>query len=259
VDGQLYTYAIFTKDTDNLWNQTAVYTTGKRDDPPAPVSSFTASNNVAGQINLQWTNPGSLDLAQVKVYRLAGVTVPAIDANGATTNGATQIYLSQATPGAQVNVTDGVSPSTGQTYTYAVFTKDAGGKWNQTAVSDQGERYDAPAQITNFNATQDTPAAGSQRYTWTNPTYPNLAEVRLIIRTDHAPANYDDITGGGAIVVNSTDGGPPFSGVSGAAITYDRSGLGSGIRYSGVFSKGTNGLKQNASTPGLNTDTATNA
>jgi hypothetical protein len=252
LDGQLYTFGIFTQGSNGVWNQTGVFTVGLRNDAPGPVTGFAASTTVAGQINLAWNNPGSLDLALVRVFRLLGATVPTIDSTGATTNAATQVFNSAASPGAAQTAVDS-SAVTGQTYTYAAFTKDSNGTWNMTGVSASGSRFDAPQQITNLVVTG---GSGTLTCTWTNPTYPNLAEVRVIVRADRQPANYDDTVGATA-VVNSDDSGPPdFNDTSGAAQTHHQT-VTAGTYNVAVFSKGQNGLKQNAVTLHQNYQTGT--
>jgi hypothetical protein len=252
VDGQLYTYGIFTQGSNGVWNQSGVFVVGKRDDAPGAVTSFTASTTVAGQINLGWNNPNSLDLSIVRVFRLLGSTVPAINSSGATTNGATQVYSAAASPGAAQSAVDS-AVNLGQNYTYAAFTKDANGTWNTTGPSAVGSRFDPPAQITNLVL---TPSSGHLAAAWTNPTYPNLAEVRIIYRADRQPANYDDIVGA-TVVVNSDDSGPPdFNDTSGAAQTHAQS-IAAGTYNVAVFSKGSNGLKQNAVTLNQNYKTGT--
>lgn len=244
VDNQEAHYTIFTKDADDLWNTVGVDVIGTRDAAPGNVSNFAASNDVAGAINLSWTNPSSLDLALVRVFRSLGVTVPAIDSNGATTNGATQVYNAAATPGATVSIADGSSPVTGQTYTYRAFTKDAAGHWNTVGAGDAGERFDAPPVIANLTAS--SPGAGALNLAWTNPTYPNLATVRIIAKLGSAPANYDDISGN--TVVTDTDGSSGFDHNSAAAQTKNFTSLPAGTYHVVVFSSGANGLKQNTVT-----------
>ena len=90
---------------------------------PALIQDFTASNGEDRQSTLTWTNPADSDLDQVIVKRKT-TGYPT-----SHTDGETRLTIDSAIPSHAETYTD-EGLTNGQTYYYAVFSKDSAGNWN---------------------------------------------------------------------------------------------------------------------------------
>ena len=106
--------------------------------PPALVADFAASDGEAGQSTLSWTNPADADLAQVVVQRKTG-SYPTSHTDGTTVHDS-----AMPTPGAAVSTIDS-GLTNGTTYSYAAFSRNADGVWNDAVQSGKNADNGAPA------------------------------------------------------------------------------------------------------------------
>lgn len=197
--GTTYSYALFTHDSTPRYSRpvTKTVTTLKDVTAPAPVSGLEAATSTS-RVVLSWTNPTSADLTGVVVRRAVGSTPPATAGSGtlvATLAKPTSAYFDTGL-------------SSGTTYSYSVFARDA------------VPNFAAPAQLTTATTDGTAPnpvlslggaaaSTTSLHLTWTYPADTDLAT--LIVRRavgGIAPGT----TGQGVGLEDVAPGGPGTTG-----------------------------------------------
>ncbi|UCF30189.1 MAG: hypothetical protein JSV26_08955, partial [bacterium] len=170
VEGTIYNYVIFTRDSGGNWNTTVNTDPGGNTDEggypttlPNQVTGLTASDDTVGQVSIDWTNPTDPDLAEVLVLRTQGTY-----ATSHTTSPAVTVYQGLGT-----SVVDNNNVIEGITYYYVAFPRDTANNWEDTVNTDPGGNADTgiypntpPGRVTNFTATAGTAQIA---LSWTNP------------------------------------------------------------------------------------------
>ena len=205
--------------------------------PPAAPTGLTAVDrpgDEGGAVDLAWTPSSSADITAQRVYRSAtsGGSYTLVATIAGNTAGA-------ATDTGLVN---------GATYYYVLRAFDG---TSESADSNQASAAPIdnlpPAQVANFTAA-DTEVAQST-LTWTNPGAPDLGEVLVSRKLGGYPTGHADA---GAVVVYGNAAPIP-----GAAVSVTDAGLTNGtLYYYAVYARDRSGNWNDATTAGLNADTA---
>jgi hypothetical protein len=162
--------------------------------PPGNVSSLTATPG-NGQVSLSWVNPADADFAGVKVLRKTG-NYPSSPTDG------TVVYSGTGTSTTDTGLANG-TPYYYKAFSYDLLTNYASGV--TTTATPQAPDTTPPGNVSGFAAT-----GGNARVTltWTNPTDPDFAGVRIQRKTGGYPSGTTDgstvYDGGGT---NTTDTG----------------------------------------------------
>ncbi len=156
--------------------------------PPANVTNLTATAG-DGIVNLSWTNPTDPDFAGVKLMRKT-TGFPANPSDG------TLAYDGTAQTFPDTGRTNGV------TYYYGAFTYDDVPNYSSGAVASATPAgppdTTPPGNVSNFTAT-----AGNAQITltWTNPTDPDFAGVKIVRKALSCPTSPTD----GTLVFDGVD------------------------------------------------------
>jgi uncharacterized protein (TIGR03790 family) len=146
---------------------------------PSPVSNMQITQIVGGTANLTWTNPSDPDLTGVKIVRKTG-SYPTNFSDG------TLVYNGLLSSVIDSGLTNGT------TYYYAAFAYDAVPNYSilnsDSKVSVLIDTV-APSPASNMQATAGNTSAS---LTWTNPTDPDLAGVKIVRKTGSYPTNITD-------------------------------------------------------------------
>jgi fibronectin type 3 domain-containing protein len=147
---------------------------------PPVVVNFSAGDGADGQSPLAWTNSVDPALAEVVVLRKTG-SYP----TGHTDSAAVTVYQSTSpVSGAPVAVTD-FGLTNGTTYFYAVYSRDAAGNWNDSAVPGGNADSAVPSNVPPVAPTgllasdRSSDDGGAVVLTWTPSTAPGILEQRI--------------------------------------------------------------------------------
>ena len=146
--------------------------------PPGPVTNFTVT---AGdqQNTLDWTNPATPGFVGTKILFKIG-DYP----SGPTDETAIVIYDDAGTSCVHAGLTNGV------TYYYSAFAHDSVPNYSAAANANGTPEYiPPPGPVTNFKAYGGN---GKVDLSWTNPTDPGLAGVKIIYKTTGFPISPTD-------------------------------------------------------------------
>lgn len=215
-------------------------------DAPDPVSGLTITTDEEEYIQLNWTNPSNSDLFFVVVVRKEGSGFTSLD------DESLELVLldDSVQPGApSVFYDDDVSD--GVVYYYGLLTYDTAGHCGLTftlGVNYGQGMMDAPPDIVrDLGALTNADGYSDRvRLTWTNPDPVNndLADVRLLRRTDTYPTAYNDSS---ATLVYQN-----LVPVEGGTETVNETGLSAGTYYYAVFCADTAGHWSTTVMVGLN-------
>lgn len=170
-NGTTYYYAAYAWDSYGVYS--AASTGSAKPAIPAPsIFSATAGYN---QVSLSWVNPSAGNLASVKVLRKT-TGYPSSVSDGVV------IY-----DGTGTSITDTGMPS-GVFYYYAAFAVDTGGIASPAAV-----QTGRPIVIPEVTGLATTNAINQISLSWTNPTTPNFASVK-VVRNSWYPSSPTDGT-----------------------------------------------------------------
>ncbi|RME92537.1 MAG: hypothetical protein D6767_03010 [Candidatus Hydrogenedentota bacterium] len=196
INGQTYYYTVFAYDnvapTPNYASGSSTSSAPINTNPPGNVTGFTATSGNT-QIVLSWTNPTDSDFSAVKILFKTAADGTCDTEFPANSSDGTLIYDSNGTTYTHTGLTNGTA------YCYGAFAYDTANNYasGSTASAIPADTT-PPAEVSGFTAT-----AGdfSISLSWTNPTDPDFAGVKLVRKLGGFPANSTD----GTLVYNGTN------------------------------------------------------